>query len=189
MVSPNYIIEFEPEITSDAPTSDAQAPVLLGPPESVPKIRTDKRVSVLSSSISSRDIPGINESDRTSCERGQSTTALAEIVYDAASTVSKSIDRKNSDDAAFIERDSDSGWAEEWPASAIVNWRLHSVHGVPHEYAWSTSDELLRDGGGMGIQRITIDTWLELIEKEKALGTGHILPCGGNSPRPEERGD
>ncbi len=40
----------------------------------------------------------------------------------------------------------------------------------------------------MGIRRMTVDTWLELIEKEKALGEGHILPCGGNLPRPEERG-
>ncbi len=65
--------------------------------------------------------------------------------------------------------------------------RLHFMHGVPHEYAWTKSDERIRAAGGMGIQRMTVDTWLELIEKEKALGAGHLLPCG-NLPRPEERG-
>ena len=35
---------------------------------------------------------------------------------------------------------------------------------------------------------MTVDTWLELIEKEEAQGMRHIFPCGGNLPRPEERG-
>ena len=77
---------------------------------------------------------------------------------------------------------------KKWPAPEMVYRRMHFVHGVPHEYAWATSDERIRKSGGMGIQRMTVDTWLELIEKEKALGTGHLLPCGGNLPRPEERG-
>ncbi len=77
---------------------------------------------------------------------------------------------------------------KKWPAPELVYRRMHFVNGVPHEYAWATSDERIRKSGGMGIQRMTVDTWLELIEKEKALGTGHILPCGGNLPRPEERG-
>ena len=77
---------------------------------------------------------------------------------------------------------------KKWPAPEMVYRRMHFVHGVPHEYAWATSDERIRKTGGMGIQRMTVDTWLELIEKEKALGTGHLLPCGGNLPRPEERG-
>ena len=77
---------------------------------------------------------------------------------------------------------------KKWPAPEMVYRRMHFVHGVPHEYAWATSDERIRKSGGMGIQRMTVETWLELIEKEKALGTGHLLPCGGNLPRPEERG-
>ena len=76
---------------------------------------------------------------------------------------------------------------KKWPAPEMVYRRMHFVHGVPHEYAWATSDERIRAAGGMGIQRMTVETWLELIEKEKALGTGHLLPCG-NLPRPEERG-
>ena len=65
---------------------------------------------------------------------------------------------------------------KKWPAPELVYRRMHFVHGVPHEYAWATSDERTRKSGGMGIQRMTVDTWLELIEKEKALGTGHLLP-------------
>ena len=76
---------------------------------------------------------------------------------------------------------------KKWPPPEMVYRRLNFVDGVPHEYHWTTSDETLRERGGCGIQRMTVDTWLELIEKEKALGTGHILPTG-NLPRPEERG-
>ncbi|MBV8865235.1 MAG: hypothetical protein JO210_07520 [Acidobacteriaceae bacterium] len=76
---------------------------------------------------------------------------------------------------------------KKWPAPELVYRRLNFVHGVPHEYAWATSDERIRAAGGMGIQRMAMDTWLELIEEEKELGTGHLLPCG-NLPRPKERG-
>ena len=61
------------------------------------------------------------------------------------------------------------------------------MHGVPHEYAWATSDERIRAAGGMGIQRMAMDTWLELIEEEKELGTGHLLPCGNSAEAEGER--
>ncbi len=32
-------------------------------------------------------------------------------------------------------------------------------------------------------QKKAVISWLELIEKEKELGTGHLLPCDGNLPR------
>jgi hypothetical protein len=74
------------------------------------------------------------------------------------------------------------------PPPEMVYRRFHFVGPVPPEYYWTTSDERKRAMGGMGIQRMTIDTWLEVIEREEASGTGHIGPCGGNLPRPEERG-
>jgi hypothetical protein len=74
------------------------------------------------------------------------------------------------------------------PPPEMVYRRLHFVGPVPHEYYWTTRDERKREIGGMGIQRMTVDTWLEVIEREKTGGTGHIGPCGGNLPRPEERG-
>jgi hypothetical protein len=40
----------------------------------------------------------------------------------------------------------------------------------------TTSDEKIRESGGMGIQRLRPKDWLEVMEKEKALGTGHLLP-------------
>lgn len=74
------------------------------------------------------------------------------------------------------------------PNRDLVYRRFHFVHGVPGEYAWTTNDEGIRANGGMGIQRMTAATWLEQIEREKDQGAGHLLPCGGNVPRPEERG-
>ena len=43
---------------------------------------------------------------------------------------------------------------------------------------WATDDATTRQLGGMGMQRMTVDTWLDLIEEEKELGTGHMLPAG-----------
>jgi len=59
--------------------------------------------------------------------------------------------------------------------------------GVPPEYFWTTNDPIQRQFGGAGIQRMSVDTWLELIEREKAAGTGHLSPIG-NLPRPKDRG-
>jgi hypothetical protein len=75
-----------------------------------------------------------------------------------------------------------------WPPPELVYRRFHFVAGVPEEYAWTTKDDSVRASGGMGIQRMTIETWLKQIEREKREGAGHLLPCGGNLPRPEERG-
>ncbi len=74
-----------------------------------------------------------------------------------------------------------------WPPPEMVYRRLFFPNGVPNEYAWTARHDFIREIGGMGIQRMTVDTWLDLIEEEKKLGTGHLLPCG-NLPRPEERG-
>lgn len=74
------------------------------------------------------------------------------------------------------------------PPPQMVYRRLHFVGPVPTEYYWTTRDPRIREMGGMGTQRMTVDAWLEAIEQEKASGTGHLGPCGGNLPRPEERG-
>ena len=75
------------------------------------------------------------------------------------------------------------------PPPEMVYRRLSFAHGVPAEYAWTTNDAVTRERGGMGIQRMTVDTWLEVVEREKALGTGHVGPTGvGNLPRPMARG-
>ncbi len=75
------------------------------------------------------------------------------------------------------------------PPPEMVYRRFNFVGPVPPEYLWATKDPIMLANGGMGIQRMYVDTWLELIEKEKALGTGHLGPTGvGNMPRPMERG-
>ena len=48
----------------------------------------------------------------------------------------------------------------------------------------------VRKNGGCGIQRMTIDTWLEVIEREEKRADGHIGPTGkGNLPRPAQYGE
>ena len=76
------------------------------------------------------------------------------------------------------------------PPPELVYRRLEFIGGIPPEYHWSSSSHPERfNTGGAGIQRMTVDTWLEVIEREQASGTGHIGPTGvGNLPRPKERG-
>lgn len=73
----------------------------------------------------------------------------------------------------------------------LVYRRMNFPQGVPPEYAWVAppDDVERRELGGMGVQRMTLETWLHVIEREAARGTGHIGPTGvGNLPRPMERG-
>jgi hypothetical protein len=78
-----------------------------------------------------------------------------------------------------------------WPPPEFVYRRLNFPDGIPPEYLWTcidpTPEQLKR--GGCGIQRMTVDTWLDVIEHEKLRQDGHIGPTGvGNLPRPEETG-
>jgi hypothetical protein len=78
-----------------------------------------------------------------------------------------------------------------WPAPEFVYRRLNFPDGIPPEYLWTmidpTPEQLKR--GGCGIQRMTVDTWLDVIEQEKLRDDGHIGPTGvGNLPRAQETG-
>jgi hypothetical protein len=74
------------------------------------------------------------------------------------------------------------------PPPDFVYRRLNFPDGIPPEYDWvGVIDENHRQRGGMGIQRMTIDTWLELVDSEAQRGDGHLSPTG-NLPRPEEHG-
>jgi hypothetical protein len=76
----------------------------------------------------------------------------------------------------------------------MVYRRLNFPDGVPDVYDWvlpeeSASAANLKEHGGCGIQRLTVDQWLKVIEEEKLRTDGHIGGTGvGNLPRPEERG-
>lgn len=75
------------------------------------------------------------------------------------------------------------------PPPELVYRRLHFYGGIPPEYFWATSSPELRDSGGMATQRMTVDTWLETIEREKQSGTGHVGRCRKPLPRPKEHGE
>ena len=78
-----------------------------------------------------------------------------------------------------------------WPPPDLVYRRFHFPDGIPPEYRWTApQDDTARlETGGAGIQRMTPDTWLEVIEREKLREDGHLGPTGiGNLPRPKERG-
>lgn len=74
------------------------------------------------------------------------------------------------------------------PPPELIYRRLNFPHGVPGEYEWTTQDPLMRQYGGLGIQRMSVDTWLDLIDAEMLRTGGHIGPCGDPLPRPKERG-
>jgi hypothetical protein len=72
----------------------------------------------------------------------------------------------------------------------LVYRRLNFPHGIPPEYHWAAaSTPHLFETGGAGIQRMTFDTWREVIQREQSTAAGHIGPTGsGNLPRPLRRG-
>lgn len=75
------------------------------------------------------------------------------------------------------------------PPPDLVYRRLNFPAGVPPEYYWVTENSEARERGGIGIQRMAVETWFKLIERERAKGTGHVGPTGiGNLPRPTEHG-
>ncbi len=67
----------------------------------------------------------------------------------------------------------------------MVYRRMNFVNGIPPEYHWATKTRIGGSAGGAGIQRMMIDTWLDVIDAEKADPSGHIGPCGGNLPDPK----
>ena len=86
----------------------------------------------------------------------------------------------------------------------MVYRRFHFPDGVPREYAWTNRHDPTRcdttqaghwcplcsvqERGGAGLQRMTFDTWKEVIEQEAQTPGQHAGPTGtGNLPRPKER--
>jgi hypothetical protein len=68
--------------------------------------------------------------------------------------------------------------------------RLNFPSGVPKLYYWVVKDPLARRYGGTAIQRMTFETWLDVIAREALNKNGHIGETGvGSLPRPEERGE
>ncbi len=75
------------------------------------------------------------------------------------------------------------------PPHQLFQGQLNFPNGVPPEYSWTSSNSSIRESGGAGVQRMDVDVWLQVIEREKLAGTGHIGPTGfGNLPRSENHG-
>jgi len=87
----------------------------------------------------------------------------------------------------------------------MVYRRMNFPDGVPPEYGWTNLHRKehcettqaggwcarcqVEERGGCGIQRMTYETWLQVIEREKETPGQHAGPTGlGNLPTPKERG-
>ena len=65
----------------------------------------------------------------------------------------------------------------KWPPPELVYRRLNFVDGIPDVYAWvGIDDENHRKLGGLAIQRMSVDTWLDQIEEEARRTDGHLSP-------------
>lgn len=74
-------------------------------------------------------------------------------------------------------------------APDLVYRRFNFRSGVPAEYLWTMPNKQTLLYGGGGIQRLTVEQWREVVEREGESGSEHIGPTGvGNLPRPNERG-
>ena len=91
------------------------------------------------------------------------------------------------------------------PEPEMVCRRLYFPNGVPPEYAWTNLHRqetcektqagawcplcVVAERGGCGLQRMTFETWQQIIEREQEVPGGHAGPTGvGNLPQPKERG-
>ncbi len=75
-----------------------------------------------------------------------------------------------------------------FPPPEMVYRRLNFPNGIPEEYDWTTDEPLMKQYGGFGTQRMTVDTWLDVIDAEKLRTDGHVGPCGDPQPRPQQHG-
>ena len=56
--------------------------------------------------------------------------------------------------------------------------------GVPPEYNWTRASDFQKETDTLGIQKLNYNDWLDLIQQERATGTGHIGPIIPISPPP-----
>jgi hypothetical protein len=73
------------------------------------------------------------------------------------------------------------------PPPEQVRRRFDFCNGIPDEYPWCLQTEEQRTMRQWAVQQITLETWLEAIEREKAAGTGHLSDTGEDLPDPKRR--
>ena len=75
------------------------------------------------------------------------------------------------------------------PPPEQVRRRFVFHDGVPEEYGWCAGlYEQVKGRMKYGVQQMTIKTWLQAVEREKAAGTGHLGDAGEDLPDPKRRG-
>ena len=70
------------------------------------------------------------------------------------------------------------------PPPVLIYRRFNFVHGVPREYAWAKPDLHTRTFGGLFLQRITVEDWIELMESERQQQSPHAIGAKNHQPRP-----
>ncbi len=73
------------------------------------------------------------------------------------------------------------------PAPEQVCRRFHFWDGIPDEYAWCCETKEQRKNEKWGLQQMTVETWLQAMERERAAGTGHLSDTGEDLPPPTRR--
>ncbi len=62
------------------------------------------------------------------------------------------------------------------PPDRVIR-RLHFPDGIPPEYEWTgVENEDHRKYGGLALQRMTVDMWLDAMKREAENGGGHLSP-------------
>ena len=74
------------------------------------------------------------------------------------------------------------------PPPDLIYRRLNFVGPVPKEYSWTGPDERCRRWGGHALQRLIVEDWLWVLEKERRSGSIHALASRAQQPRPEQFG-
>lgn len=74
------------------------------------------------------------------------------------------------------------------PPPEQVCRRFQFPDGIPDEYGWCFETEEQRVKVKWGVQQMTMETWLAAIEREQAMGTGHLGDTGEDLPKPQRVG-
>ena len=74
------------------------------------------------------------------------------------------------------------------PPPALIYRRLNFVHGVPWEYGWTNPPEQVAIWGGCLLQRMKVEEWPKVMQRERAIGNRLALPCDNPQERPPELG-
>jgi hypothetical protein len=74
------------------------------------------------------------------------------------------------------------------PQPDLIYRRFNFVNGVPREFLWTGVPPQFQLYGGLFLQRITLDEWPVLLEKERNSGTDLVIPAVNPQGRPEALG-